>query len=183
MKINTMLFLLILIFNVNCSKDSISIDGSYLSEDDITLALKIHNDARSDVGVPNLNWSNSLSEDALEWAKIMAEKEDMFHSSNASRPGQGENLYYWCCSTGEIESFSATPGGDASQLWYNEISDYTYSEIGSPLNAEVMIGHYTQMIWDSTTEVGMAQAKSKSGKLFVVARYSPPGNWVGNFPY
>ena len=44
MKINTMLFLLILIFNVNCSKDSISIDGSYLSEDDITLALKIHNE-------------------------------------------------------------------------------------------------------------------------------------------
>jgi hypothetical protein len=39
------------------------------------------------------------------------------------------------------------------------------------------------MIWNSTTELGMAQAKSKSGKLFVVARYSPAGNWVGIFPY
>ncbi|MDG2372078.1 MAG: CAP family protein [Flavobacteriaceae bacterium] len=175
---------LILLFLVKCSKDDeSSIVSVSLSENDITLALKVHNDARADVGVPSLTWSNSLSEDALKWAITMAESDEMYHSSNDSRPGQGENLYYWCCSTGEVETFSLTPAKNASQLWYNEISDYTYAEIGSPLNANVMIGHYTQMIWSTTTEVGMAKARSASGKEFVVARYSPPGNWSGEFPY
>ena len=178
----------LLIFFVKCSKDSDSVDensivSSSLSNEDINLALKIHNDARSEVGVPALSWSSSLSEDALQWAIEMAEKDEMFHSTNDSRPGQGENLYYWCCSTGEIETFSSTPGKDASVLWYNEINDYTYAEVGSPLNESVMIGHYTQMVWSSTTEVGMAKARSASGKEYVVARYSPAGNWVGEFPY
>ena len=89
----------LLIFFVKCSKDSDtgdenSIISSSLSNEDIDLALKIHNDARSEVGVPALSWSSSLSEDALQWAIEMAEKDEMFHSTNDSRPGQGENLYY-----------------------------------------------------------------------------------------
>jgi uncharacterized protein YkwD len=175
-KINSMLALLILVFNINCSKDFSPIDGSLLSEEDISLALKVHNDARSEVGVPNLTWSNSLSEDALEWAKNMAEKDEMYHSSNDSRPGQGENLYYRV-------PITINPGKAASTAWHNEINDYTYAEISSPLNASVMIGHYTQMIWSSTTEVGMATARSTSGKEYVVARYSPPGNMGGQYPY
>ena len=39
------------------------------------------------------------------------------------------------------------------------------------------------MIWKNTTEVGMALAVSKSGATYVVARYSPPGNFVGETPY
>jgi len=39
------------------------------------------------------------------------------------------------------------------------------------------------MVWKNTTEVGMAMAVSKSGKTFVVARYSPGGNYVGEYPY
>lgn len=176
MKIIRILTLLFLVFSINCSKDSISIDGYFLSEEDVALSLKVHNDARTEVGVSNLKWSNSLSEDALEWAKIMAEKDEMYHSSNESRPGQGENLYY-------SSRVSISPGNQASTMWYNEINEYTYAEIKSPLNASVMIGHYTQMIWSTTTEVGMARAVSSSGKEYVVARYSPPGNWVGLFPY
>ena len=176
MKIIPMLSLLFIVFNIDCSKDSTFIDGSFLSEEDVSLSLKVHNDARAEVGVSNLKWSNSLSEDALEWAKNMAEKEEMYHSSNESRSGQGENLYY-------SSGVSFNPGNRASTLWYNEINEYTYAETNSPLNASVMIGHYTQMIWSTTTEVGMARAVSSSGKEYVVARYSPPGNWVGSFPY
>ena len=39
------------------------------------------------------------------------------------------------------------------------------------------------MDWNSTTEVVMAMAVSDSGKTYVVARYSPQGNFVWEFPY
>lgn len=34
-------------------------------------------------------------------------------------------------------------------------------------------------VWPSTTKVGMGSAKSKDGWVFVCARYSPPGNMMG----
>ena len=34
------------------------------------------------------------------------------------------------------------------------------------------VGHYT-MIWSRTKEVGIGKARSKSGKVYVVARYYP----------
>ena len=157
--------------------DDDSIVSSSLAEEDISLALKVHNDARAAVGVQSLVWSKILEADALEWAKTMAKKDDMYHSSNESRTGQGENLYMYSGFSSE------TPAGDGSTAWYNEIDDYTYSVIGSPENANVMIGHYTQMIWSSTTEVGIGKATSASGREFVVARYSPRGNYIGAYPY
>ena len=157
--------------------DDDSIVSSSLAEEDISLALKVHNDARAAVGVQSLVWSKTLEADALEWAKTMAKKDDMYHSSNESRTGQGENLYMYSGFSSE------TPAGDGSTAWYNEIDDYTYSVMGSPENANVMIGHYTQMIWSTTTEVGIAVAISDSGKVYVAARYSPPGNYIGNHPY
>ena len=160
-----------------------AIESSVLTKQDIFLSLQVHNDARKEVGVSELSWSNSLAEDALLWAKNLALKDDMYHSSNESRPGQGENLSYSYRSSNGNPTFSETPGKDASSAWYNEIKDYTYAEIGSSKNANVVIGHYTQMIWNTTTEVGMARAVSTSGSVYVVARYSPQGNWIGRQPY
>lgn len=36
-----------------------------------------------------------------------------------------------------------------------------------------------QCVWPSTQKVGMASAVSKSGKRYVVARYRPSGNMIG----
>jgi len=38
------------------------------------------------------------------------------------------------------------------------------------------------MIWSGTTHMGMGLAISSSGTTYVVARYSPPGNYVGQSP-
>lgn len=40
-----------------------------------------------------------------------------------------------------------------------------------------------QCMWSSTTHVGMGIATAKNGWVFVVGRYSPPGNFVGSKPY
>ena len=148
-----------------------------LTQEDIDQALLIHNNARSEVGVNNLKWSTELSKDAAEWATHMAKEDRMYHSENEDRPNQGENLFYTTATD------SLTSARNASQLWYEEIELYTYSPILSGENDFYAIGHYTQMIWSSTTEVGMAMAVSGSGKTYVAARYSPQGNFVGQYPY
>ena len=40
------------------------------------------------------------------------------------------------------------------------------------------VSHYTQMIWKGTTRIGCAVHKSRRWD-FLVCRYSPPGNVVG----
>ena len=76
MKNILLLSLVCLLFSFS-KDDNSDNDSSSLSEEDIVLALKAHNDARKEVGVPNLSWSKTLEADALKWAKTMAEKEKM----------------------------------------------------------------------------------------------------------
>ena len=44
-----------------------------------------------------------------------------------------------------------------------------------------MLGHFTQIVWKSSEEIGVAKAKSPTGKIYVVANYSPAGNIIGQF--
>tara|TARA_B110000263_G_C15255009_1_gene486042 strand:- start:81 stop:623 length:543 start_codon:yes stop_codon:yes gene_type:complete len=172
------------VFLLFCSKKNpdLIIQGN-LSQQDISLALEVHNNARADVGLEVLKWSNTLAKDAQVWANTLANIDKMFHSSNKSRVNQGENLYYSFKTENGLKVYSKTPAKDASASWYNEINEYTYSPIGSPLNKSVVIGHYTQMVWKTTTKVGMAKARSSSGKEYIVARYAPGGNYIGDYPY
>lgn len=38
-----------------------------------------------------------------------------------------------------------------------------------------------QVVWKDSRELGVAVARSRTGQVFVVANYSPPGNFVGCF--
>ena len=176
--------ILILILTICCSKDSIETNfPTSLSQRDISSALEIHNKARAEVGVEKLEWSDLLSADAQKWADNLAENDKLFHSTNESRKNQGENLYYSYRTQNGEPKFSDSPAEDASSAWYNEIFDYKYAVIGSKINESVMIGHYTQMVWKSSTMIGIALSRSSSGKEYIVARYSPPGNYIGEYPY
>ena len=43
----------------------------------------------------------------------------------------------------------------------------------------MIVGHFTQIVWKETTLFGMGMATSdKTGKTYIVAYYSPPGNWL-----
>ena len=42
-------------------------------------------------------------------------------------------------------------------------------------------GHFTQVVWKETKVLGIAKAKSNDGKIFVVARYHPAGNYMNQF--
>ena len=63
--------------------------------------------------------------------------------------------------------------------WYAEEANYDYKS-GEAKKQGAEIYHFTQMVWKATKKLGMATAVG-GGKTVAVARYSPVGNWFGEF--
>jgi hypothetical protein len=63
-------------------------------------------------------------------------------------------------------------------MWYEEADKYRHANPGFSTGT----GHFTQVVWASTTEMGAGKASSSTGAQFVVVRYTPPGNVMGQFP-
>ncbi|XP_042236348.1 uncharacterized protein LOC121875743 isoform X3 [Homarus americanus] len=159
------------LFSSKTKKSSTSDSDSSSDEDDFAKdCLKAHNDLRKKHGAPPLKLSKKLSKYAQEWATTIAKKDVLQHRQNNS---YGENLY---C------AWSSNPnhkikGHEAVDSWYEEIKDFTFGREPSDLRA----GHFTQVVWEDSKELGVATARNKSGKIYVVANYSPAGNFVGSF--
>lgn len=133
-------------------------------------ALEVHNEYRREHGVPPLVLNKDITKIAQKWADELAKKDSMAYSLNQT---YGESVY---C------GWSADPNTkikarDCIQKWYSEINDYSFGKEPEVLSC----GHFTQIVWKSTREIGVGSAKSKSGKLYVVANYYPPGNYSGHF--
>ena len=69
-------------------------------------------------------------------------------------------------------------GRKVTDMWYEEHDKYNYSNPGFSSTT----GHFTQIVWQNSKEMGAGKAVSSSGAQFVVARYQPPGNVRGLFP-
>jgi uncharacterized protein YkwD len=139
----------------------------------ITEALNAHNKFRTELNIPPLKWSDKLAKNAKVWADRLAAQRRMYHSSGT---GEGENL--WMGTSGY---YSITQMVDA---WGGEKKFYkhgVFPNVSSSGNwADV--GHYTQIIWKNTTEVGCAKS-SGGGYDYFVCRYSPPGNYLRQKAY
>ncbi|EDO41919.1 predicted protein, partial [Nematostella vectensis] len=140
--------------------------------------LKAHNTKRALHGARPLTWDNSLARDAGKWSLLLANSNTFKHAPNSD---EGENLYY-------ISKVSASPVTcvEAVKAWYDEVVDYPFNNppesvfqvSGAP------IGHFTQIVWKDTRRLGVAIARIKRGlwySTYIVARYSPPGNYNGEF--
>lgn len=131
--------------------------------------LSEHNDARDEVGVPHLSWSDNLAVSAREWAEDLAGRDCILEHS-----GPGENLYW--SSSSSWSSPSSVVG-----LWEAEKEHYDL-ETNTCEPGEVC-GHYTQMIWSSTELLGCGRAKCDDGRGQIWAcHYRPYGNWSGKGP-
>lgn len=42
-------------------------------------------------------------------------------------------------------------------------------------------GHFSQVVWATSAEMGVGVASNRSGQVFVVACYDPAGNFLGQF--
>jgi len=133
--------------------------------------LEAHNKYRAEVNVAPLTWSDTLANNAQEWANYLASLggNTLQHSPNS---GEGENL--WLGTSG---AFSYTQMVD---LWGAEKQYFaggTFPDVSSTGNW-FDVGHYTQIVWENTTEVGCAIATA-GGNDILVCRYNPPGNYLG----
>lgn len=138
--------------------------------------LAAHNQERAAVGVPPLTWNADLAVEARAWANQLAATGRFEHSPDApGREPEGENLWAGTPRAYSPESMVA--------LWAAEKKDYhpgTFPNISRSGDVE-NVGHYTQLIWRSSGEVGCATAIGRSEE-FLVCRYSRAGNVYGERP-
>lgn len=120
--------------------------------------LNAHNALRAKHGVPALSWSGKLAGVAQAWADQCVFE----HSSN----GLGENL-------AQGDGF---PPAQFVRDWYDEIGAYDFN---APGDSEAT-GHFTQVVWKATKQVGCGLAQCSDGAL-LVCNYSPPGNLEGAY--
>ena len=50
------------------------------------------------------------------------------------------------------------------------------------MTVEKLLGHFTQLVWKDSKEMGVGRSQSKDGTWIAVANYLPPGNVIGEYP-
>lgn len=128
--------------------------------------LVMHNAIRAQVGVPPLRWSARLEDDAGRWARYLAATRRFHHDPDGD---EGENLWMGTRGAFRLE----TMVGD----WASERRVFRpgrFPENSRTGNWED-VGHYTQMVWRGTREVGCALARNARDD-YLVCRYYAPGN-------
>jgi hypothetical protein len=138
--------------------------------------LAEHNRARDEARVPRLGWSAKLAREAQGWAEVLAREGRMRHASHAESGGAGENL--WMGSAGYYGPDSMIGAFVGEKRFYVHGAFPKVSRTGRWED----VGHYTQVVWRDTREVGCAVARGASDD-FLVCRYWPAGNWMGQLAY
>ena len=154
--------------------------------------LKAHNIWREKVDVSALVWSDKLQSKAQSWANELKIHEcKMGHSPADS---VGENLYWasarkrasskdaqgnwiWKSTIQVIKEQDVVDSWGSEQKWYHLENNKCYAPTGDSC------GHYTQVVWKKTTEIGCAKAICQDLSQVWVCHYSPAGNVIGRKPY
>jgi hypothetical protein len=77
-----------------------------------------------------------------------------------------------------VSLFCQIIGADAVASWYSEVKDYDFNSGGF----SGATGHFTQLVWKGTTNVGAGYAFTPDRtKVYVVAQYTPPGNYQDQY--
>jgi pathogenesis-related protein 1 len=139
-----------------------------------------------------LTWSDTIATYAQEWADSLAISCRPQHRSSGELRlvGYGENIASFGSSRTPVSTAQRAVEG-----WAEEAECWTYGQFMSTdqcdaacylaLNSDGC-GHYTQIVWRDTQEVGCGVSTCTSGGMTFdlwVCNYSPPGNHIMNYPY
>jgi hypothetical protein len=140
--------------------------------------LAAHNRYRAEVNVTPLNWSENLSAQAQKCTDYNAANFlPLGQQKHCRTPGFGQNI---AMSTSNLH-LKLNQMVDA---WGNEKRNFLNGEYPSvsATGSPDAVSHYTQMIWQNTSEVGCGEANA-SGYDILVCDYSPQGNINGTVVY
>lgn len=149
-----------------------------------------HNRWRQTVGTPAVKWSARLATTAQAYANKLKATQGckQVHSDAA---GLGENLFW---ASAAIKTSTSSTGSktitnkaqaitptQATDAWGSEVRNY--SSTTNLCATGRVCGHYTQVVWRATTDIGCGQAVCPDNSQIWVCNYTPQGNYVGQRPY
>lgn len=142
-------------------------------EDRILIA---HNRERAAFGVPPLRWNPALAVSARRWADHLAATGAFYHSPDRPVNPEGENL--WAGSRGYYSLENMVDAWVREKRYFKPGLFPDNSSTGRVAD----IGHYTQLMWRATGEVGCALATGREEDV-LVCRYAEAGNYRGERPF
>lgn len=119
-----------------------------------------HNDDRSKHSAPKMSWNQTLADYAK---KYLQNQNCVFAHSGGP---YGENI-----------AMGYDSAEDAIKAWYDEYKSYNFK---SGQFSEGT-GHFTQMVWKSSEQIGCADVDCGSKGKFMACEYFPRGNVAGQF--
>jgi hypothetical protein len=120
---------------------------------------------------PPLAWDDTISAFAQEYSLYLVTN-NLFQHSN--KEGYGENLAYFQGYPNEMMTLIKK----SIDLWYDEIKLYNFNYPGYSSST----GHFTCLVWKSTTKFGMGYSFNNDTKVVdVTMNTAPPGNIIGQF--
>ncbi|KAH7029804.1 CAP domain-containing protein [Microdochium trichocladiopsis] len=141
------------------------------------VVMDAHNIARALHGSPALKWSASL-------ASIAQDHTNSCEFKHKVEGTYGQNLG-WVGWSGSAPDVVGQMGDMIGKSWYaGEIGSFKneYGKATPNMANFGSFGHFTQVVWKGTTEVGCAYKTCDNGKAyFFECNYKAPGNYEGQF--